>query len=150
MKNNKASWGLLTALAAVIITRCLFFCPVEITGDSMAPGLSDGDKVLCFTFFPRIERNDIVIAKVDGSIVVKRVVGIPGDTVIVVDGDVSILENRTNENSAGTVLAEGEYFLLGDNRNNSRDSREYGAVNERQLLGIVIVRYFPFWEMEAY
>lgn len=102
-----------------------------------------------------IKRYDIVIAKADKKHVVKRVVGMPNDTVQIKDNTVYINGKRIIDEydfptaysgiaEHGITIKEGEYFLLGDNRNNSIDSREFGVVKSSDITGIVITKIFPF------
>ena len=119
-----------------------------VKGSSKEPTLKDGQFIL--SVIPsRIERMDIVTIKTNNGILVKRVVGIPGDTVQIKNGRACINNNVINDivtDYAGVTvlpvyLGDGEYFVLGDIRNNSRDSRCHtaGVVNERQILRKVII-----------
>ena len=84
---------------------------------------------------------------------VKRVIGLPGEEVEVVSGTPYIdgvpmvepyLESRDRSNSSALLLGDGEYFVMGDNRRSSNDSRNWGAVPEENILGKVWVAYWPF------
>lgn len=148
-----------------------FFAPVMVDGDSMEPTLSDGDYLL-LNKFSDIERSDIVVfppPDEEDTQYIKRVVGMPGDTIEYRD-DVLYLNGEPTEQeylemdpseeeeyfSTGdfsllTLLGEeevpeGQYFVLGDNRLNSRDSRSFGFVDEEAVLGKVSFRYWPLEE----
>ena len=136
-------------IASQIITRTLVFGS-NVIGDSMYPTFNNGQNV----WVSRVsepERGDIVIVDEGYKYVIKRLVGMPGDTIQIVDGTVYLNGKEYKEPyvinhdySSGiaetpVTLGEGEYFILGDNRIVSRDSREIGAVNEEDIIGVVIV-----------
>lgn len=134
------------------------FCidKVIISGESMLPTLKNENVCLMKKWgVSNIKRYDIVIAKTDKKYVVKRVIGMDGDTIEIKDNTVYINgEKIANEYDFptsysgiaghGITIKEGEYFLLGDNRNNSVDSREFGVVKSSDITGIVITKIFPF------
>ena len=150
-------------LAAFVLV--LFFGQIRTnTGQSMEVTLSDGDHVLIDTFSYRIgspKRNDIIAFKPNGSdtshIYIKRVIGLPGETVQIKDGMIYIngkvyLEKAdyptiTNPGLASEEIKLGvtEYFVLGDNRNNSEDSRyaDVGLVDADYIEGRVWFRILP-------
>lgn len=118
----------------------------------MLPNYKDGmivvaDKVYADT---KIERYDVVVSKTDIGIIIKRVVGLPGEE-IEIDLDGNILSNgkflnewksytaedMTIINTSKYVLAEDEYFLIGDNVNHSSDSRKLGPIKLQNIMGIV-------------
>ena len=114
----------------------------------MQPTIRDGQFIL--SVIPsRIERGDVVIVEVADQKILKRVIGIPGDSVQIYNGRVYIngkMTDNIDTDYAGIAmvpifLAEGEYFILGDNRSNSLDSRytQIGVINERQILRKVVI-----------
>lgn len=150
-------------LAVFIIAAALFLnryviCRVTVDGNSMEPVLHDGERVwvdrLTYRFWEP-ERYDIVVFRYryrDGRSYMKRIIGLPGETVQIADGCVYVDGERLAE-AYGTepiekakraekpvVLGKGEYFVLGDNRNNSTDSRDSDIANvsEEQITGKVI------------
>lgn len=175
-KNDGSFWSELIStikyifgiLIVFFIVQRFFFEPVMVDGDSMEPTLSDGDYLL-LNKFSDIERFDIVVfppPDTDDTQYVKRVIGLPGDTieyredVLYLNGEPTeqpFLEDIPEEElafySSGdftllTLLGvdevpEGQYFVLGDNRLNSRDSRAFGFVDEESVLGKVSLRYWP-------
>ena len=164
---------ILWILAAFLISFFLIFFVVQRTdvyGNSMYPTLENGDKLLTDKISYRFtdpKRFDIVIFSYNyqpNTYFIKRVIGLPGETVrideqgnIYIDGE--LLEEhygREPMEYAGLaandfVLGEDEYFVLGDNRNDSEDSRfpDVGAVNRSQILGRAFLRIYPFskWEL---
>jgi len=124
-----------------------------VRGDSMNPAYRSNDLALFFRL-GGLNRGDVVILQMDGgrpSKYVKRIIGLPGDTVDI-DGQGSVLVNGTPLDEpyiyAKTqprpavefplVLGAGEYFVLGDNRGHSQDSRSFGKVARRQVNGRVL------------
>ena len=154
---------LVVVLAAFVLV--LFFGQIRTnTGQSMEVTLSDGDHVLIDTFSYRIgspKRNDIIAFKPNGSdtshTYIKRVIGLPGETIQIKDGMIYIngkvyLEKTdypaiTNPGLASEEIKLGvtEYFVLGDNRNNSEDSRyaDVGLVDADYIEGRVWLRILP-------
>jgi signal peptidase I len=98
----------------------------------------------------------------DGDPLIKRVIGVPGDTVHIRDGNVWLNNQLLNEpylNGVTTdcnsycepvTLGTDMYFMMGDNRSVSRDSRSFGPVNADQVIGRVVLRYWPFDVFEFY
>ncbi len=140
-----------------------------VIGSSMVPTLCDRDEVfvekISRLFENGLKRGDIVTAdthekteKGDEMIIIKRVIGVPGDRVTIKDGNVfvngALLDEpyldpgvRTaphREIYADVTLADNEYYLLGDNRTNSRDSRDIGPVTRGEIEGKLILRFYPF------
>ncbi len=127
----------------------------EISSSSMEPTLEVGDRLLTFKITD-IQRRDIVVIQspepFDRIPIIKRVVGLPGETVSVEDGSVYIEGRKLTERyimdepvyELEEVTLEGDqYFLLGDNRNRSKDSSVWGPVGRDLIRGRVIYRYWP-------
>lgn len=138
-----------------------------VKGLSMYPTLNDGDELFVekvSRYFGDINRFDIITVDTKGiehdetNRVIKRVIGLPGDTVEIKDGQVYIngelLQEKYLPEEVMTVsrnpqfdkvtLAENEYYCLGDNRNNSNDSRSFGPIPADHILGKLLVRFYPF------
>lgn len=130
--------------------------PHRIKGDSMLPNFHDGELLLTEKVSYRIykpSRGDIIVfgvpeRKID---LIKRVVGIPGDTVRIEDGTVYINDQQLVEpyeiqKTQGTqtvTLGADEYFVLGDNRGSSSDSRSFGSIKRTVIKGKVWLVYWP-------
>lgn len=155
-------WLRTLSSAAVYATLMItFVCQVaRVEGRSMEPTLEDQDRLvvnkLAYQLHdPRV--GDIVMLlhpNDPGLALVKRIVAGPGDTVafrdglVLRNGDVSEEnfipeERRSHEDGASIVVPDGYYFVLGDHRRNSSDSRRFGPVPKKYILGRVQVRWWP-------
>ena len=155
----------LAAVAVLAVFVVLFFCDrVTVTGHSMEPVLEADDVVLVNRVeyhFRNPERFDIIVFARENSgavkTYVKRIIGLPGETVQIVDGTVYINGTPLAEEAFAyvtlsglaedpVVLGEDEYFVLGDNRDSSEDSRFVGIGNVKrsQIIGRVWFRISPF------
>lgn len=155
--------GLIALLTALIILLAggiiayrqmgLIVCAVQ--GESMVPTIGNR-MTLLLNPGKEVERFDIVVFKEDGNYILKRMVGLPGDDVTVMDGKLFIngklyeepyLDDdycqSFQEQDFKVRVPEGEYFALGDNRDASFDSRSAGTVQENQLVGVAILK-LPF------
>ncbi|MEC3608702.1 signal peptidase I [Bacillus glycinifermentans] len=178
MKNNRKkeiiSWirTLLIAGAIVFVCRYFLFTPSTVLGDSMYPTLQNGNMVMV-SKISEINRFDKIIfhAPDADEDYVKRVIGLPGDSiemkndVLYVNGkayDEPYLKPNKKTLTGGKLLTDnfklkeltGEskvpkdsLFVMGDNRQNSRDSRYFGFISKSSVVGKVEFRYFPFNEI---
>ena len=149
MKNIlKNYWFVPVIIVVAIMINLFFFRFSVVIGSSMEPTLSSGDIALV-DLNKDIERNDIVVFKLDKDYLVKRVVGLPGENVQINESVIYIngepIKDAVNVSMDDYGLAadvihlkEDEYLVLGDNRNNSRDSREFGAISKEDILGTVV------------
>jgi signal peptidase I len=156
------AWFKTLASAAVYATLIVTFGfqVARVEGMSMAPTLEDQDRLIVNKLIYRFEsprRSDIVMLYYpldpDKSFV-KRVIGEEGDTVRVVDGRVYLndvpvpddyvpSEYRSHDDWGPQVIPEGYYFVMGDHRNNSSDSRHWGYVPKKYIIGKVQLRWWP-------
>ena len=136
-----------------LFVRDTVIAKADVVGDSMIPTYYDGDTVLV-NRLANIERGDLVVVLEDnGKYVIKRVVGMPGDKFQIIDGLVFINGDHYPEDyiyegntdyEAGIAeeeiqLGTDKYFILGDNRVVSKDSREIGPVTKDQIIGQVVL-----------
>lgn len=152
-------------LVLVIVLTCLFsvknifYFEIEVVGSSMVTTLNDGEIGLAskITYVKEIEINDIIIFKRDNKEIIKRVIGKPLDKIGINENGVYVNNQLidesylTKENKEGTylllgiyneiTLKEDEYFVLGDNRIDSLDSRSYGPIKEENIIGKLVVIY---------
>lgn len=139
---------------------------VSVEGSSMQPSLVEGDQLLVNKISYRLgepERCDIVVFRLKddpGTYYIKRIIGMPGETIQLINGEIYIdgqcmqedygLEPIQDAGMAAepVTLGADEYFVLGDNRNDSRDSRsqELGPIKREQLMGKIFIRIWPFSE----
>lgn len=149
----KENWIFLLLLSGIIGFFCAFFV-TKVDGESMTNTLKDGKIILC-SRFSTPDRGDIIVCDADnGKRLIKRVIAKSGDTISVSDGKVTvngevlkedyIREPMTYvpENSMEYPLTvpEGKYFVMGDNRNYSHDSRDsrYGLISDDKVVGVVL------------
>lgn len=125
----------------LVLGIVLVFYPVRIVGNSMFPTLRNGDLALC-SRFSTIDRFDVVVVNVDNVKIIKRVIGLPNETIEYKDNKLYINGKQVQDeyNNGYTKdfkysLKDNEYFCLGDNRENSKDSREYGGFLRKQIVG---------------
>jgi len=155
-------------LLAVFLINMFILRTVEVQGSSMYPTLAHGERIIVWQLFYSPDFSDIIVLEhTDGNLHVKRVLGMPGDHVDYVNGEMVINgavisepyiapEFSTNgftfENLCRirngfddcNVIPEGYFLVLGDNRNRSGDSREYGLIHETQIMGRATLRFLPF------
>lgn len=130
----------------------------KIPSGSMIPTLEPGDRVLAVKFAYRVgepHRGELAAFEApDGEINIKRAAAVGGDTIAILDGVLHVNGEKKMEPYVNYELTdstfygpkkvpEGEVFMLGDNRSNSVDSRDYEAIPEEDLLGRVILRVWP-------
>jgi signal peptidase I len=162
-------WGLVIggALLVALIVRTFFIQAFWIPSDSMEPTLHKGDRVLVNKLsydLHDVHRGDIVVFKRpakaergedDIEDLIKRVIGLPGDTIQTVDGVIHIngkplpepyLPEGTRSDSPPVqkqVVPKDHYFVMGDNRGNSQDSRFFGPITGKLIVGRAFVRIYP-------
>ena len=142
-------------IVVVLLLRAYVVTPIRVNGLSMYYTL-EGDEIMILWKLGEIERYDIVVAdvKVSGSddVVIKRVYGLPGETISCEDGKIyingSLIEDeygyRETSDFGPVTLGENEYFLLGDNREISLDSRVFGKVTRDEIEGTTNFILLPF------
>jgi signal peptidase I, bacterial type len=144
-------------LITVILIRSFIATPVIVDGKSMNPNLKDNDILLLKKYEKKYKRFDIVAVKYNNQRLVKRIVGLPGDYVEYKNSKLYINGKETKEkfltektkNFRLSLLGfnkipEGYYFVMGDNRNESLDSRLIGLVSKKIILGKADFVMFPF------
>lgn len=140
----------------VVLLRTFVVTPVIVSGDSMNNTLKDNDILLLKKYDKSYERKDIIVFDYKDSKLVKRIIGLPGETVRYEDGILYINDEIVaDEFSTITsdfdlkyfdidVIPSGYYFVLGDNRNHSSDSRILGLISEEDIEGTTSFSLWPF------
>ncbi|WP_430733282.1 signal peptidase I [Candidatus Enterococcus courvalinii] len=163
---------LLISIFLAFILRGFLFIPVPVEGNSMENTLSQGNMTV-MEKFTEIKRFDVVVFQLaDGTIYIKRVIGLPGETIsyqndtLQVNGK-KIKEPFLNKNiqsdhetapyttdftlqglTGEAKLAEDNYFVMGDNRRISKDSRSFGTISREDILGKARMVYYPLSEIK--
>jgi signal peptidase I len=148
------------ALAVILIV--FIYQPVKVEGTSMMPGLTDQERIFVNKYEYKlgennIHRGDLVVfhyPKNPRESYIKRVVGLPGDSVRIVLGEVYVNGKKLSEpyvldayrdrdSMDMEVIPPGHYFVLGDHRNSSSDSRSWGYVARDEIYGKAVLVYWP-------
>lgn len=150
------------SVVLAIILIVFIYQPVKVEGTSMMPGLTDQERIFINKYTYKlgsgtIERGDLVVFHfpLDPSqSYIKRVIGLPGDTVQIIDGDVLVNGSKLNEpyvppayrdhmSTPKKVVPPDDYFVLGDHRSSSNDSRLWGFVDRNAIYGKAVFVYWP-------
>lgn len=136
-----------------MLIRSFIATPVRVDGDSMNKTFKNGDILILYKL-SKIKRFDVIVLheEKDNEKIIKRVIGMPGDTVAIKDGEIYINDEKIDDEYAygmtsdydRITLKSDEYFILGDNRLISKDSRYFGPIKEKEIKGKVVFRIFPF------
>lgn len=173
-KNELWEWtkALLIAFAIAAIIRYFLFTPIAVDGESMRPTLEDGDRMIVNKIGYKIgepKRFDIVVFHApEQKNYIKRVIGLPGDSLEYKDDQLYIngepidepyLDAYKAEIAGGTLtedftlkdidvsldeIPKGYVFVMGDNRRNSKDSRHIGLVDQKEIIGNTSLIFWPF------
>ncbi len=163
-----AHWArdLMISVVLAIFVILFIYQPVKVEGTSMMPTLDDQERIFINKFvyrfhFGNIDRGDTVVFWFPGDpskSYIKRVIGMPGDRVEVDQGKVIVNgqalvesyvppEFRDRSSMPARVIPEEEYFVLGDHRSSSNDSRAWGMVPRRYIYGKAVFIYWPLDKM---
>jgi signal peptidase I len=153
---------LLVSVVIAVVIILFIYQPVKVEGTSMMPALVDQERIFISKFVYRfgvgsIDRGDMVVFWFPRDITksyIKRVIGVPGDVVEVDSGTVLLNgqpldedyvpdEYRDHVSLVATRVPEGHYFVLGDHRSSSNDSRSWGMVPRRNIYGKAVFIYWP-------
>jgi signal peptidase I len=148
------------SIAIAVVVIVFLYQPVKVEGTSMMPWLQDQERIFVNKFVYRFEdvrRNDIVVFRFPldpTKSYIKRVVGLPGDEIELVRGQLYVNGGRVEEpyipeefRDLGTypplTVPAGSYYVLGDHRNTSNDSRTWGTVSRDFVVGKAVFAYWP-------
>ena len=150
----KENYSYILIIVVILLIRTYIVTPIRVNGTSMYPTLKQNEIMILNKIGLKsgIDRFDIVVVKTDNNRIIKRVIGLPGESVMYEDGKLyingkyvedsySLSETKDFDN---IFLKEDEYFVLGDNREVSKDSRMIGPVKKEQILGKTRLVIFPF------
>lgn len=137
------------AVSLVILITTYFFGFVKVSGQSMYPSINDGQNLIRQSHFYDVDRFDVVVIKANSEhrALIKRVIGMPGDTVQIREGELFINGKYVKQDFTYMiqsfdvnefVVPTDKYYVLGDNRPNSMDSRVFGLIDQRDLMGVVL------------
>ncbi len=155
MKILKEAMSYVIILIGVVIIRTFIVTPVIVSGNSMNDTLDEGDIVLLNKLDNNYERYDVIVFEHEGEKLVKRVIGLTGESVNYINGELFIngilysddFASSTNdfrmEQLGFDFIPEGYYFVIGDNRDNSIDSRFIGLVSEEDIVGSTGISLWP-------
>jgi signal peptidase I len=164
MCSGQGAWSWLRefamALGISIFIIVFLYQPVKVEGTSMMPGLADQERIFINKYAYRlgaVERGDVVVFRYPGDPsknYIKRIVGMPGDRIEIVRGAVLLNGSRIEEpyvpkafrderSMTEVTVPEGSYFVLGDHRNLSSDSRDFGTVEREAIFGKAVFAYWP-------
>lgn len=162
---------LLLVFAGFLVIYIFLFRPFQVSGNSMHPTFLDKEYILTNIITLKLSQpkhGDVVVFKAPNDPekdYIKRIIGIPGDTVSIRNGDVYLNGNMLNQNAylasavktyGGSFLRENQpvtvpansYFVIGDNRAGSSDSREWGFLPAKNLIGKSLFVYWPLDKMK--
>ena len=141
----------------IILLKIFIFNFILVKGDSMNPKYKNNDFMflnkIIYSFKP-IRRGEVIVLKYRNNDLIKRVIGLPNDKIKVENGKLYINNKEVKENYINSytasydfdeiTLKDNEYFVMGDNRYNSYDSRNFGTIMKNNIIGRVEFRIFPF------
>ena len=144
-------------LVVILMIKIFIIAPVRVDGPSMDNTLANNQILILNKLDKNITYGDIIVFNYKDEKLIKRVIGLPGDTVDVKSGNLYVndklvvedyISSMTNDfsitNLGITKVPNNTYFVMGDNRYVSFDSRYFGVVKEKEVIGTIIFRIFPF------
>lgn len=157
------------AVVAVVLFRSFIAQPFLVSGSSMEPTFKNGDYLLIDELVYRFrepERGEVAVFKYPGNhkaYYIKRIIGMPGERIVVENGKVKIYNNQGEIvlkepylnafKSVGyldVTLNNNQYFVMGDNRNFSFDSRNWGPLSKAEIIGLTRLRLWPINNVMAF
>ena len=147
-------------IIAVILFRTFLYSPIRVSGASMVPTLNNGDIMILDKIGYKtkgLDRFDIVVIKYEKEKIIKRVIGLPGDYIQYENDKLYVneeyveepfdrkeMDDFTLEDLGESIIPEGKYLVLGDNRPVSKDSRIIGLIDKKDIEGYTNIIIFPF------
>ena len=167
-KKKDMSWtSFFITLALIIVFRIFVLEPHNVSGSSMDDTFKDGDYVIVDKIsyrFKAPEAGDVIVFNPPASVenksrFIKRIIATPGENIEVVGGKTYIDKKAVNEDyvkykspktSTSTLLKDDEFFVMGDNRYVSFDSRYWGPITKDEIQGRVLIRLYPFNKIQLF
>ncbi len=151
IKNFKELLPYIIILIVVLLFRTFIATPIKVNGTSMYPNLN-GDEFMILNKLGKIDRYDIVVVNTEEEELIKRVYGLPGEKISIENNAIFINDKKIADDFAygksgdfdSITLQEDEYFVLGDNRSVSLDSRIIGPIKKKDIAGTTNFVIFPF------
>lgn len=150
----KENFVYILLIILVLIVKAFIVSPIRVNGASMNSTLFDRDIMILDEIsyqFTEIKRFDIVVVNTKDEYIIKRVIGLPGETIEYKDNILYINGKKLEENFSHketndfkAIVPKNKYFVLGDNRTNSTDSRIIGPVSKEEIKGKTNLIIFPF------
>jgi len=143
----------------VILIRTFIATPIKVNGTSMTDTLNHKDTMILNKIdvkINKLERFDIVVIETGNTYIIKRIIGLPGETIKYQNGKLYIngkkindpyYKNNNTSDFESVKIPKNHYYVLGDNRNDSIDSRIIGPVNIKDIKGTTKLIIFPFKNM---
>jgi signal peptidase I len=164
---GEALWEILQTLILagllIVFFRTFVFQNYIVDGNSMLPALEPGERVIVgrtHYLLGKPQRGDVIVLQYPRDPdrdFVKRIIGLPGETVSISNGQVFIdgrplaretyVQNLSRTDHTPTRLGDNEYFVMGDNRAGSSDSRSWGPLHRRYIIGKAWLIYFPIGKL---
>lgn len=135
----------------VILLRTFIVTPIKVNGSSMYDTLK-GNEICILNKLDKIDRFDIIVTDYEGERLIKRVIAMPGETIEVENGFIYINDKKIKDKYGygetddfeKVTLEKDEYFVMGDNRKISKDSRIIGPINKEDISGTTNLILYPF------
>lgn len=151
MKKLKSLSPIIFGIILAILITNFIAQPIQVQGSSMYPTYQNKQLGFAGKFFNEddIKRNDVVVVETSGKKIIKRVIGLPGEKVEYINHKLYINGNKVEDQFESITedyyitVPKGEYFCLGDNRTNSRDSRNYGTFKLNQIFAKDVLIIWP-------
>jgi len=161
MKNKSSFWkefikALAISIALASVIRIFIIQPFKVQGASMEPVLAANNYLIIDEISYRFrgpERGEIIVFKHGSDFFVKRIIALPGETIEIKNNKIFINSQFLEDNTSGNlqiVLSDEQYFVLGDNRQASSDSRAWGPVKKQSIIGRVWLRVLPLNKLEKF
>lgn len=155
-RRTRSVAALLIVAATLVAVRAFVATPIAVSGDSMDPTVGAGDVALVSRLAHTVDalrRGDLVVFRdPEGTLSLKRVVGLPGDRLMMLDSVLLVNDRPVDERYVDHATIDGTYlgrivvpaghvYVMGDNRARSIDSREYGAIDDESIVGRVLLHW---------